>query len=85
MRREIKFPLAIYEDTVLKRTVLIKTTASDIAVLPDHLDRRASRGDDIYINVPSGNHVYTFDLPENEYEAILRFFIPESDLSTEAR
>jgi hypothetical protein len=84
MRRAIKFPLAIYEDSVLKRTVLINTSASDVAVLPDHPDRRPTRGDDLYINVPAGSHIYTFDLPENEYEAILRFFIPESDLAMEA-
>ncbi|MBS1262748.1 MAG: hypothetical protein MAG453_02111 [Calditrichaeota bacterium] len=84
MRRKIKFPLAIYEDNVLKRTVLISTSASDVAVLPDHPDRRPTRGDDIYINVPEGQHKYTFDLPENEYDSILRFFIPESDLGREA-
>ncbi|MCB2212650.1 hypothetical protein KQI52_11105 [bacterium] len=84
MRREIKFPLAIYEDSVLKRTVLINTSASEVAILPDHPDRRPTRGDDLYINVPAGTHTYTFDLPENEYEAILRFFIPESDLAMEA-
>ncbi len=85
MRREIKFPLAIYEDSVLKRTVLINTSASEVAVLPDHPDRRPTRGDDLYISVPEGNHIYTFDLPENEYESILRFFIPESDLAREAK
>lgn len=84
MRSPIKFPLAIYEDGVLKRTVLISTAASDVAVLPEHPDRRPTRGDDIYITVPDGNHQYTFDLPENGYEAILRFFIPETDLARSA-
>lgn len=84
MRGTIKFPLAVYEDGTLKNTYRISTTASDVSVLVDRPDRRPTRGDDLYLDVPEGRHRYSFELPENQYDAILRFFLPEKDLAREA-
>jgi len=84
MRGTVKFPLAVYEDGTLKNTYRISTTASDVSLLVDHPDRRPTRGDDIYVVVPEGRHRYTFELPENQYDSILRFFLPEKDLTREA-
>ena len=84
MRGQIKFPIAVYADGALKNTYRISTTASEVSVLVDRPDRRPSRGDDLYIEVPEGRHRYSFELPENQYDAILRFFLPEKDLDKEA-
>jgi len=84
MRGDIKFPIAVYEDGKLKNTYRISTTASEVAVLHDHPEYRPSRGDDMYIEVPKGKHTYSFALPENGKEVILRFFVPEKDLNKEA-
>ena len=84
MRGQLKFPLAVYEDGTLKNTYRISTEASEVSVLVDRPDRRPTRGDDVYVDVPEGRHRYSFELPENQYDAILRFFLPESDLGREA-
>ncbi len=84
MRGNTKFPLAVYEDGTLKNTIRIETSASEIAVLVDKKGDRLSRGDAVYVNVPKGHHRYSFSLPENHNEAILRFFIPEKDLKKKA-
>jgi hypothetical protein len=84
MRGKTKFPLAVYEDGTLKNTIRIETSASEIAEIVGKKDDRLSRGDAIYVEVPKGHHRYSFSLPENHNEAILRFFIPEKDLKKKA-
>ncbi|MDP8209035.1 MAG: hypothetical protein P9L92_20395 [Candidatus Electryonea clarkiae] len=85
MRGKIKFALAVFEDGNLKNTYSLLSSASKVTEVLDRPGVVPSRGENVYIEVPSGRHRYNFDLPDNGREVILRFFIPKKDLGREAK
>ncbi len=83
MRGEIKFPLQVFEDGALKNTYSLTTSASQVSTLMDRNDVLPSRGESFFIEVPRGRHKYNFVPPERQFEIMLRFFLPEDDLTNE--
>ncbi|MBZ0263741.1 hypothetical protein K8I28_03660 [bacterium] len=80
MRGRIKLPVVVYEDGALKNTYYLSVLSSEVSELLDHPEKLPSRGETFYVEVPRGKHRYSFSLPENSREVILRFFIPEKHL-----
>ena len=76
-----KYRLKVFENGSLKNTFLFATELSDAAVyLKADADNRLSRGDDFYIEVPKGEHVYTFEVQDGGRSALLKFYIPAKAL-----
>ncbi len=83
MRGEIKFPLAVYEDGALKNTYSLTTSASQVSRVLDRSDVLPSRGEAFFIEAPRGRHTYQFVPPERQFDIMLRFFLPQDDLTNE--
>ncbi|NQS97658.1 MAG: hypothetical protein HQ591_04320 [candidate division Zixibacteria bacterium] len=81
MNGDKKYRTQVYEDDSLKNTFLLNTVLSDVAVYAEpYAEKSLSRGDHFYIEVPPGEHIYTFRVLDSGMSAILKFYIPESAL-----
>ncbi|MBD3166668.1 hypothetical protein GF324_08715 [bacterium] len=81
MRGRIKFRVAVYEDGQLKNTYPLSSRVSTVSTIIDMPDHRPSRGESFFVEVPKGMHRYTFALPDNGFDVMLRFFIPDKHLT----
>ncbi len=84
MRGQLKIPITAFQDDKAKKTYSIQTKFSGVSTLPDYPSLVPSRGETFYVIVPAGRHRHTFELPEDDGQVILRFFLPEDDLGNVA-
>ena len=81
MNGDKKYRTQVYENGGLKNTFLLNTVLSEVAVYAEHYaDKSLSRADHFYIEVPPGEHIYTFRVLDSGRSAILKFYIPQSAL-----
>ncbi len=82
MNGERKYRIQVLEDGKLKNTFLLNTVLSEIAVYKeDSANKILSRGEIFFIEVPGGEHIYTFKVLDSGRSAVLKFYIPESALN----
>lgn len=82
MNGEKKYRMQVYEDGGLKNTFLLNTIISQSAVYAEpNANKILSRADDFFIEVPAGEHSYTFLVLDSGRSALLKFYIPEEALS----
>lgn len=76
-----KYRIGVYEDGEMKNTFVKSTRLSDVALYAgENSSLKLSRGDEFYIEVPEGEHTYTFKLPDNGGSLLLKFYLPVSAL-----
>jgi len=81
MNGEKKYRVQVYEDGKLKNTFLLNTILSETAVYKEgNAKKIISRGDSFYMEVPAGEHTYTFKVLDSGRSALLKFYIPEKAL-----
>lgn len=78
-----KYTLRVYEDGLAKQNYVLKGRPSSMAVYIDKQDTLPTRGEVIYIEVPKGDHRYTFGFQEAGRELNLRFLVPTTNRQTE--
>ena len=82
MNGEKKYRMQVYEDGGLKNTFLLNTIVSQTAVFAEpNANKILSRADDFFIEVPPGQHFYSFKVLDSGRSALLKFYIPEKALS----
>ncbi|MBC8277806.1 MAG: hypothetical protein H8E46_06215 [FCB group bacterium] len=82
MNGEKKYRMQVYEDGGLKNTFLLNTIISQSAVYAEtNTNKILSRADDFFVEVPAGEHNYTFIVLDSGRSALLKFYIPEEALS----
>ena len=81
-----KYRIGVYEDGKLINTFLKSTKLSETTVYKDDKsDLKLSIGDDFYIEVPKGEHTYTFKVKDNGRNVLLKFYLPIDDLKNTIR
>ena len=81
MNGDKKYRVQVYEDDALKNTFLLNTVLSDVAIYAEpYADKSLSQGDQFFIEVPAGEHCYTFKILDSGRSILLKFYIPESAL-----
>ncbi|MBC8491888.1 MAG: hypothetical protein H8D42_04950 [Candidatus Marinimicrobia bacterium] len=81
-----KYRIAVYEDGKLKNTFLKSTKLSESAVYADKKsDLQLSQGDDFYVEVPEGEHIYTFQVKDDGRNLLFKFYLPVDDLNNTIR
>ncbi len=83
MQGKQKWKVQLMEDGSERRTYNLSATKSEINVYREDIDLVPSRAETFYIEIPKGEHVYEFKLPENHRSAIFRFLLPKSQLDGE--
>lgn len=83
MNGEKKYRVQVYEDGKLKNTFLLNTILSESAVYKEKSNSKKiiSRGDSFYMEVPAGEHTYTFKVLDSGRSSLLKFYIPEKALN----
>jgi len=77
-----KYRIAVKEDGKLLNTFMFSTELSEVAIYDENnAELKLSRGDDFYIEVPKGQHTYTFEVQDHGKSALLKFYIPITDLN----
>ncbi|MDP8205786.1 MAG: hypothetical protein P9L92_03900 [Candidatus Electryonea clarkiae] len=83
MRGSQKRGIQVFEDEKLKNTFPLSFRASHVSTVLLNTDIIPSRADKFFIEVPKGQHVYNFSILDCNGTIILRFFIPENDLTND--
>ncbi len=86
MRGELKYRMLVFEDGTLKNTFILSTRLSDVTVYKEEgAEKRLARGESFYIEVPPGQHTYTFGMRDNGWTSLLKFYIPVKALDNKIR
>ncbi|MBU1636329.1 hypothetical protein KKC97_01515 [bacterium] len=80
MQGKQKWKIQLLEDGSEKRVYNLSATKSEVNAYREEIDLVPSHAEIFFIEIPKGEHVYEFKLPENHRSAILRFLLPESQL-----
>lgn len=80
MQGKQKWKVQVLEDGSEKRVLNLAATKSEVNVYRESNDLVPSRAETFYLEIPEGEHVYEFKLPENHRTAIFRFLLPKSQL-----
>ena len=71
------------EDKMVLSTQPIMATVSATAKYLNPSDKIPARGENFYIDVPSGKHLLEIFTPDTGISILLRFYIPQKDLENE--
>jgi hypothetical protein len=83
MQGKQKWKVQVLEDGAQKRVYSLSSSKSDVHAYRETTNLVPSRAETFYVEVPAGEHVYEFKLPENHRSSIFRFLMPKSQLDTE--
>jgi hypothetical protein len=83
MQGKQKWKVQVLEDGAVKRVYNLSSTKSDVNTYRETTNLVPSRAETFYVEIPAGEHVYEFKLPENHRSSILRFLMPKSQLDGE--
>lgn len=81
MRGSQKWKLQIVEDGNVKVTHALSARVSEVTAYYESNSLVPSRAETFYVEIPEGEHVYEFRLPENHRTVLLRFLLPQSQLN----
>ena len=86
MNGDKKYRIAVHEDGKLKNTFLISTDLSEAAMYTkDKAETKLSRGDEFFIEVPAGEHIYTFKVEDSNRNVLLKFYLPAEAMKNKMR
>jgi hypothetical protein len=74
------YRIKVFEDGRLKNTYLVRTRRSQVAYYLKHQDDVPGRGVPFFVTIPRGRHHYRFEFVDGGQEALLNFYLPQSDL-----
>jgi hypothetical protein len=77
---EQKWRLQVNEDGKVKVTYPFNAPKSQIATYSEKATLVPSRAETFFVEIPAGEHLYEFSLPENHRTVLLRFLLPQNEL-----
>lgn len=80
IRGDQPYRIQISENNSIISTIPITAKISGTASYVDPGTKVPSRGENFYINVPSGVHKYKISIPDPGISVLFRFYIPQKDL-----
>lgn len=80
MQGKQKWKVQLLEDGKESRVYNLSASKSEVNVYREESALVPSHAETFYIEIPKGEHVYEFKLPENHRTAIFRFLLPKSEL-----
>jgi hypothetical protein len=79
MLGEQKWRLQVNEDDKIKATYPFSAPKSQVTTYVEKNTLVPSRAETFFMDVPSGEHLYEFTLPENHRTVLLKFSIPKDE------
>ncbi len=83
MKGSQKWKVAVLEDGKMKKSYNLSAGSSDVIHYKTPSPNMPSRAETFFVEIPAGEHVYEFRMPEDTRTALLRFLMPKTDLAGE--
>lgn len=81
MKGSQRWRLQLIEDGKLKKTYSLAASTSDVIQYKLPSKFVPSRAETFFVEVPAGEHVYEFRLPDDRRTSLLRFLLPSKELT----
>ncbi|MCB9357203.1 MAG: hypothetical protein H6506_01380 [Calditrichaeota bacterium] len=81
MKGNQRWKIQLMEDGNAKKTYSLAANNSDVIQYRQPSQYVPSRAETFFVEIPSGEHVYEFRLPDDRRTTLLRFLLPTSELT----
>jgi hypothetical protein len=83
MKGAQKWKVQVIEDGTPKKSFALSGNTSDVNQYVKACNLLPSRAETFFVEIPEGEHVYEFRLPEDARTSLLRFLLPRKELAGE--
>jgi hypothetical protein len=85
MKGTQKWKVQVIEDGTPKKSYALAGNTSDVNQYAKPCNLLPSRAETFFVEIPDGEHVYEFRLPEDARTSLLRFLLPKQELAGEKK